>query len=326
MGWNGADLVNEFSAELSDTSTAFKARVVNWINQGLYDIATSHTWPFLRVRGQSILTANLDTHILGLRQPSAPSIATANGGSLTADTTYSVLVTFYESVADVESIAGVASSSVTPTGSVLSLDVTSVPVSTNPLVTARKIYVSKGGAAYYYHSTIANNTSTTTTISTNTTSTVTPPDSDPIYLLDGELYIEGTQVMQGYALQRLRFETNAQVTNNGTPNNWALVSQNTVAVYPRPSSDTTVTYYYYKIPAPVANMSTSVPQLPAWMYEALHDYVIWRGYQYRDRAGQESKRSNYDIALRTQISRKGLGQKKSGRVRSVTPDSDGYAT
>jgi hypothetical protein len=326
MGWNGQDLVDDFAAELSDTSSAFETKVLRWINEGLRDIATSHEWPFLRARGQAILAASTDTNSLVPVQPTAPSVSATSGGALTADSAYTVLVTYYEGVAEVESIAGVASASVTPTGANLTISVTSIPVSTWPLVTARKIYLSKAGAAYYLYETISNNTATTTTITADTTSTVTPPDQWYISKLDGDLYLENTQVLEGYSLQRLRYETNGVVNTAGTPSVWASINQTSVAVYPRPSANTTLSFYYFKLPAQVFNSSTSVPQIPSFMYEALHDYVIWRGFQYRDRAGQESKRANYDSSFRIQVSRKGTDKKRSGRVRSVTPDSDGYAT
>ena len=326
MGWNGQDLVDDFSAELGDTSTAFEAKVLRWVNEGLRDISTSHEWPDLRERGQAVLSANLDTHSIVPVKPTAPALALLTGGALTADVPYKVLVTYYEGVAEVESIAGVASAAATPTGTDLSLTVTSIPVSTFPLVTERRIYLSVSGGAYYYYSTISDNTTTTTTIAANTTSTITPPDQWYIYKIDGDFYLENTQIIEGYSLQRLRYETNAQVSSTGTPIGWASINQTSIAVYPHPSTATTVTFYYFKLPAQVFNTSDSVPQLPAFLYEALHDYVIWRGFQYRDRSGQESKRSNYDSALRVQISRKGSDKKKSGRIRCVTPDSDGYAT
>lgn len=323
MGWNGADLVSDFSSELGDTSTAFKLKVLKWINEGFRDISTSHQWPFLRKKGQ--FPALGESSSLVPSQPSAPSVAISTGGSLTENSVYKVLVTFYEGVAEVESIAGAESASVTATASDKTIDLTSIPVSTHPLVTARRVYLSKDGASFFLHSTIANNTATTLSISTETTSVVTPPDQNYIFQIDGDLYIEGDRMLEGYSLQRLRFETNG-TSADGTPSVWASIDQETITLYPQPTTSTTVSFYYFKLPAQVFDSATSIPQVPAWMYEAIHDYVIWRGYQYRDRSGQESKRSNYDTALRTQISRKGLDKKKFNRVRSVTPDSDGFAT
>lgn len=324
MAWNGAGLVSDFSAELGDTSDTFKARVLGWINDGLLDIATSHKWPFMRERGQSILGAGLDTHNIVPSAPTAPVGAISTGGSLTANSVYKVLITFYESVSGVESIRGVESAVITPTGTDSTIDLTSIPVSTFPLVTARRIYLSKDGASFFYYSEIANNTATTASITANTTSTQLPPDDSYIYVIDGDLYLENNRFLRNQSLQGLRFETNAQVNTSGTPSVWATVNQEQVVVYPKPSSNTTVTFYYFKNPAYVFDSVTSRIPMPQFMYECIHDYVIWRGFQYRDRNGQESKRANYDNNLRTQISRKGSDKKGSGRVRSVTPDSDGY--
>ena len=324
MAWNGAGLVSDFSSELGDTSDTFKARVLGWINDGLVDIATSHKWPFMRERGQSVLTASQDTHNIVPSAPTTPSGAISTGGSLTADSVYKVLITFYESVAGVESIRGVESASITPTGTDLTIDLTSIPVSTFPLVTSRRIYLSKDGASFFYSGEIADNTTTTVSITTNTTSTVLPPDDSYVYVIDGDLYLENNRFLRNQSLQGLRFETNAQINTSGTPSVWASVNQEQVVVYPKPSSNTTVTFYYFKNPPYVADSSDSKIPMPKFMYECIHDYVIWRGFQYRDRNGQESKRANYDNNLRTQISRKGSDKKGSGRVRSVTADSDGY--
>jgi hypothetical protein len=121
----------------------------------------------------------------------------------------------------------------------------------------------------------------------------------------------------------LVYSTNA-VNSTGTPQYWAAVNQSEVYVYPKPASNTTVSFYYFKLPEKIINAATSIPEVPSWLYDDLRNYVKWRGHDYRDRAGQESKKLNYDQGLRTTISRKGQPLKRSGRVRSVTPDSDGY--
>jgi hypothetical protein len=148
MGWNGLDLINDFSTELGDTSSAFKTKVLRWVNEGVKDIATSHPWPFLREKGQSMLLADESSQRLALVKPSAPTVAALAGGSLALLNEYKVLVTFYEGASEVESIAGTPSAGITPLLTDLSITVSAIPVSLNPLVTARKIYVSKGGGAY----------------------------------------------------------------------------------------------------------------------------------------------------------------------------------
>lgn len=325
MGWNGADLVDDFSAELGDTSSTFKTKVLRWINDGIRDIATSHQWPFLREKGKVILASGQDTHSIVLPQPSAPTLAGLVGGSLTDATSYKVLVTFYEGASQIESVAGVDSAALVTATPDLSITVTGIPISASTLVTARKIYLSKAGAEFFLYSTISDNTTVATTITTETSSTLTPPDQNAIHMIDGDFYLEDERIIEGYSLQRLIFETNG-IVSSGTPLIWAPINQEEIRIYPSPSSNTTASFYYFKLPAKVFNVSTSQPQIPSWLFEQLHDYVIWRGYQYRDRAGKESMKLNFDQGLRMAISKKGKSIKRSGRVRSVTPNSDGYCS
>lgn len=323
MGWNGLDLINDFSAELGDTSNGFKTKVLRWVNEGIREISTSHNWPFLREKGKVVLAADLDTHAICLTKPAAPTVALLAGGSLALLNEYKVLVTFFEAQSGVESIAGDASAGVTPLGADLSLTVSAIPVSTSPLVTARKIYVSKGGAAYAYHSTIADNTTLSTTISNDTSSAIVAPERNAIHMIDGDLFIEGQRSLIGTTVQNIVYQSSA-VDSSGTPTSWAPINQEEVLVYPKPSVATTASFYYFKLPAQIFGTISSVPQIPDWLYGDLRNYVIWRGYEFRDRSGKESKKLNYDQDLRSTISRKGGALKRAGRVRSVTPDSDGY--
>ncbi|MDQ3159100.1 MAG: hypothetical protein M3P98_03145 [bacterium] len=332
MGWNGLDLINDLSAELGDTSNSFKTKVLRWINEGVKEIATSHNWEFLREKAKIVLESGTDTHPIVMDMPGAPTVAALAGGSLALLTEYKVLVTFYEAQSKVESIAGTASAGITPLGADLGITLSSIPISTSPLVTARKVYISTTGGAFQYHGIINNNLTetgavgfevpVTYVITAPTTSVLTPPEENAIFMIDGEFYIEDSRIICGTSLQDLIFKSNASNTN-GIPELWASINQEEIQVYPSPTTDTTASFFYFKIPSKIFGIATSVPEIPSWLYNDLRNYVIWRGYNYRDRAGQESKKLNYDEGLRLTISRKGKSTKKSGRVRSVTPDSDG---
>jgi hypothetical protein len=338
MGWNGLDLVNDFAAELGDTSPAFKTKVLRWINEGVKDIATSHQWPFLREKGKVVLTSGLDTHPITLSKPSPPTVAALAGGSLALLNEYKVLVTFYESDSEVESVAGTPSAGIIPAGADLSITLSNIPISTSPLVTARKVYVSKGGSAFAYYGIIENNltelpgtpdplidpaTPVTFAIVADTVSQLIPPEEDAIHMIDGDFYIENNRIVHGTSLQDLIFQSNGS-NAIGTPSIWAPVNEEEIRVYPAPSSNQAASFYYFKLPAYIYGLASSVPQIPSWLREDLKNYVKWRGYDFRDRAGQESKKLNYDSGLRLTISRKGKAVKKSGRVRCTTGDSDGY--
>lgn len=337
MGWNGLDLVNDFSSELGDQSSQFKTKCLRWINEGIKDIATSHQWPFLREKAKVLLVANSDTHAIALAKPSAPTVAPLLGGSLALATSYRVLVTFFESQSGVESIAGVESLGVTPLGANLAITVSDIPVSTSPLVTARKVYVSVNGAAFQYHGMINNNlvelpgtpdplidppTPVVYEVTAPPSSQLTPPEENAIHMIDGDFYLEGDRSLLGTTVQNIIYRSGARNTT-GTPEYWAPVNQEEILVYPKPTADTVASFFYFKLPAKVFGLASSVPQLPSWLYEDLRRYVIWRGYEFRDRAGKESKQQNYQVGLSMSISKKGKALKKSGSIRNMTPDSDG---
>jgi hypothetical protein len=322
MKWNGLALVNGLSAELGDTSTAFKVMVLGYINDGLRDISSKFQWPQMRRKGKAILSADTDTHNLLLPKPSAPSVALAAGGSLTEDVEYKFLVTFYEGEAQVESRAGTASAGVSPTTGNQKVDLSGIPVSESSLVTARKVYLSKGGGAYFYHSTIEDNTTTTTTISTDPTGQITAPTEGYIETLDGDLFIENSRNLEGLSFQDYQTKV-GPLNSSGTPAAWTPIDNEKVLIYPKPTEDIEVSFWYFARPAEVFGTTSSIPQLPSFLLDDLRRYVKWRGMDYRDRDGKESAEITYRDNLKETFSKKGKLVKKSYRVRSTIPDSDG---
>jgi hypothetical protein len=328
MAWNGKDFIDDLSTKLGDTSNSFKSKVLEWTNEGLKDITSRHNWAFSRVLGKKVLTASQATQDISLGQPTVVSVAAASGGSLTADSAYKVLVTYYEGVAEVESIGGVASASVTPTGANLTIDVTSIPVSGDPLVTARKVYLSLAGGNYYLYSTISDNTSTTLSITADVTvagvrDVLRAPRSHAIRSLDGNPFLSGTRTLRYIPLTQIIDSTWATNTS-GTPDYWSDEQEEKLYLYPKPSSALTLSYYYYKIPTEVTYSLVSFFDVPEWLRPDLDRFVTWKGYEYRDRNGQESKINNFEQMLDKTISKKGAQKKVPRRVQDVVGDSDGY--
>ena len=113
--WNGLSLQTEFSTMLGDTSTAFKLKTLQWINDVQLDILTRHDWKFNVYKGKKNLAASTEIHSLDLTAATAPTATMTVGGSLTDGSTYSALITYVESVSGVESLAGAVSATVTGT-------------------------------------------------------------------------------------------------------------------------------------------------------------------------------------------------------------------
>jgi len=297
---------------------------MGWMNDVITDIGTRHDWDFFRVKGQKVLVAGNEEQSLIIGPPGAPSVATSSGGSLTDNSVYKVLITFVES-SGVESAAGTASSSVTPSGSDLQIDVTSIPTSTEPLVTKRKVYLQKDGGAFLLSTTIDDNTTTSTTISADSSSLVEPPDYNPIRVIDGELFLESSSQLEFRDVDQLRLLFQGSFSS-GTPSFWSSLGGDRVLLYPKPSSAIILSFYYYRVPKRIYASTDSVPDLPIWLKPVIRAGVISRGYEYRDRDGQESKLSNYEQLLSDAFSRHGDSKRVKLRVRDVVGDADGWET
>jgi len=321
--WNGADLVDELSALLGDTSSAFEARVLGWINDIQKDICTRHDWDFLRFKGKKVLTASAEEQSLIISPPTAATIAVDVGGDLTEDSDYTVTITFVEGVSGIETQAGTESESVTAT-SVNKMIGADIPVSTDPLVTKRNIYLTKDSGATYFYSTVSDNTTTWTEITADTSSTVEPPDQDYIRKLYGNPFIETTTERQlvHRPIDQLRLLFSGQFSD-GTPEFWAPINEKRVLLYKRPSTALTLSFYYYRTPGDVYNVSTSQPTIPEWLKPVLKAGVIAMGYEYRDREGQEGKLNNYASAFNNYVSRAGSVVSMPLRVRDTQGNSDG---
>lgn len=318
--WNGLDLQTEFSEQLSDTSTAFKTKVLSWINSIQNDIVSRHDWDFMLVKGKKVLTVGSENQDVSLGKPSAATVAAASGGSLTADSTYNVIVTFFEGTTNVESIAGTTSADVTPTGANLTISVSAIPTSADPLVTARKIYIIKDGGAALFSQTISDNTTTTASITADSTSLLEPPDYSHIRKFKGDPFIEGKRILTFTPIEQMRL-LHQGTWSNGTPTKWSVENQtnlsNNILMYSPPSAADTLSFNYYRRPNRIFAVNTSQPNIPPELKEALEAGVIWRGYRYRDRDGERVKKLDYEDALAEAISKYGTSVDAQEVVRDT---------
>lgn len=324
--WNGLSLQGELSALLSDESTVFKARVSQWIRDIELDICSRHYWPFLRAKAKKIMTVGSEDQSLLLSVATAPTVAIASGGSLTALSTYKIRVTFYESISGIETFQGAESSLVTADAVNKTINLTAIPVGVGPLITGRKVYLSKDSGDYFLHTTISDNSTTTLSITNETTSKIQPPDFGYISKIDGEFFIEGKQQLKAMDLQTLRQSySDIYTSNTGSPYAYSLLSEERAILYPVPSTAETLSFYYFKVPMGIYPSADSIPTIPAKLKQVLVAGVEWKGYQYRDRDGKDSNQSRYEELLRQSISQYGSPDRHSYRIRDVVGTSGGYS-
>lgn len=328
--WNGTDLQTDLSEQLGDTSTAFKTKVLGWMNEIQNDIVSRHSWPFLRFKGKKLLTASAEEHSLIYSVPGAPTVATASGGSLTAESTYKVLITFVDSNG-AETRAGTESASVTPTGANLTISVSAIATSTEALVTKRRVYLDKDGAGFFLSQEIADNTTTTASITADTADSSTtpgpqePPDYDFIRALDGHPFFEGNTSRQliHKPVDQMRLVFPGTFPS-GSVIYFDHLGFDKIATYPAISAAESVSFYYYRMPERIYASVNSQPEIPIWLKPVLNAGVLALGYEFRDRSGQESKRQNYENLLSRAISRMGTPVKVQTRVRDVVGDTQGF--
>ena len=326
MGWNGYDLVTDMAKLNSDTSPSGRIKALDYINFITMDICAYHEWAFLRQKGKILMDTDTEEQDLLISKPGAPTVSASAGGSL-EDATYSVKVTFYESVADIESQVGTASADVATSGANNTISVTAIPVSTDPLVTARKIYLKKGTGDYVLYSTIEDNTTTTLSITANTSGSLGPPydDYDYIQSLDGPPFLETSSALTEESINQLRLLFSGDwADSNGRPDLFAMLHYTKIITYPRNNTTDNLSFYYFKNPKKLYDSTSSIPTIPVWLRETLEAGVDWRGYRFKDRSGKIETRSVYYNTLTDIISRKGTPNKSSKKVRDVMGNSEGY--
>lgn len=307
---------------LGDTSTGFKTRVLGWINDICRDIASKHNWPQLYFFGSKYIQNTNEEQSLLIAEPSAPAATASAGGSLTASTTYSVAVTFYQGASKTQSRKSTPVNVSTDVSN-KTISLTNIPVSSDPLATARKIYLSKAGGKFYLYSTINDNVTTTASITADTTSTFTPPDFDYIREVIGNPNIQNTRQLEyrPYDQLKLLFAQNFSIS---TPSYWASRGEDRLVMYPRANIGTVVNFSYQKVPNEVFADADSEIELPITLKIVLKQGVKWLGSEYRDRDDQFIQAQKYESALGDAFSKFGNKARIPLRVRSTQGTSDGY--
>jgi hypothetical protein len=322
--WNGESLVDEFSALLGDTSTAFKTRVLGWVNDTIIDISTKHDWAFHLVKGKKFLAQDIEEHLLEVDPPGASDIELDDAGELSAGSIYSVLFTFSQD-SGVESLAGEVTSEVVTTASLKSIYLDNIPTSDESLVTKRNIYLKKDDGEFYFHSTIEDNFTTSYTVDTDVDSTVEAPDYAAIRRLKGSPFFEDNRAkyLDYRDIEQLRKLAQGQ-WSSGTPEYFTPMAQNSIATYPVPGEEMEVSFYYYRTPFRLYYSEDSQPDIPAYLKPVLKAGVIAMGFEYRDRDRQEMKKADYQNALYDAINRGGRVANVEYSVRDVYGNYSGF--
>lgn len=305
--WNGSALQTRLAQKYGFSDSTSLIRVLEWANDISNDIQSCHSWPFLKFKMKKQIVSGDQEIDISPQVPSACTIALLAGGTITDATAITVKITFVlfdesgKEINSLESEPSTASNSVTTTTGTQSLTLTAVDLydgtsTVKPTVIHRRVYVKVGSAAYFLSKTLEDNTTTTTTVTTIPSSVIEPPEYSLVSLMAAEdPFIEGSGVSLCQNKLDAILKSDPGLTASGTPAYYARVSPTKILIYPKPSATYTISYWVYRIPSRIFADTDRPIQLHHALKEALDAGVTWKGYEYKDQDGQESKQNTYEM-------------------------------
>lgn len=311
--WTGSALQTRYSQKYGFVDTESKKRILEWLNEIQRDIAAYGPLPDLKIKLKKLVSAGAEEIELSPPIPAAPTVAGGSGGSL-ASASYKAKVTFVifsgttaREVHSIESEPSSASSAATVSSGKLSIS--SIPTMTgsatvNPTTIWRRIYIEKDASGdWVLAGTIQDNTTTALDITADSTSTVAPPEGTLVGFMSTEHpLVEGSSVfLEEDSLDAIN-TYDPGLSSSGTPSRYARISKRRIRIYPKPSSDITISYWVYRFPSAMFADTTRAIQLPEELKTVLDAGVTWKFYEYKDSDGQEQKLANYEAMKQSKFS------------------------
>ena len=318
QSWNGKTFIARMVGELWGrvTDATFLQRVIDWSNEIQDELVEGIPLDYFRFPLKKLLPTLSEIVSLDPQVPAALTAVIAAGGSLTAGSSYKVYSTFVIYDDDtrkyIESEKSPASAASAATGANLQINCTAIPTysgdtTPKPTTIYRRIYVSElatGETEYaepFFYSEITDNTSTTLSITAEPTSTITPPSSSELDQISSDYpyFYGGNRLQKADANQFRRLSVLGG--DSTSPRDYDLIGNNRIQLFPKLSSSAstaqrTLIYRIYRRPHEIFYDATRDIDLPIQAKQALALGVLWKGYDFRDRDGKESKQINYDKA------------------------------
>lgn len=303
---NGSTLRDNYCQENGFTDTTSKARTLRYMNEIQKDISAGVDWPNLKFKLKKLIASGSQEVDISPQIPSAPTVAASAGGALTADSACLVKVSFVvfdesgEEYGSIESQPSDASSSVTPTGTDLTLSLSAIDTydgstSVKPATIHRRIYLKQGTGDYVLAKTLEDNTTTSTTIAANPTSTIEPPEFSMVdHMSDEDPIIEAS----GRFLEQVKLDDilkwDPNLSSSGTPQYYARVSPTKILIYPKTSSSLTLSYWAFRRPSRIFADSDRPIQLDPSLELLLQAGVDWKWFKYKQEADWYSMYELYE--------------------------------
>lgn len=332
--WSGLYLVNRLTEKLGDTSTNYRKRVLEWINDIQDDLmGDGEHWGFLKIKLKKVIAANSREVVLSPQIPDAPTVAAVNGGTLGAGS-YKVKVSFLifdqssiykNSIESEPSEASAAAVIANPNQTLALTDIDTFDGDNTVLPNTiwRRIYISKDDGDYFWVQDIEDNTTLTLNISAPyTASLIEPVMESPVLKLSKEgpwVYGQGWKPKETDLDHILSFN---QSNSSGNPHSYARLHGDRIFFYPTVSAQSLIEYYAIKRPRRIFDNYDEI-QIPQELRNVIEAGVTWKHYEYFDRDGQETKKANYEEEIQKAISKFSKPGGRSLRIRDTVGDWEG---
>lgn len=329
MIFNGRDLTTKYLRFYGMSDNRSRERVLEWLNDIVVDIATSYSWPFSKVQVKKIIKADHQTIDLSPDAPEVKSsiVAYPSAGGFEIGQKLKVLVTFCyyddskKEISSIESVAGPVSDLFTVAENGKSVVINNLPICPNdsirPRYVTRKVYVQLNDGKFCLQAEISNNTDTSLIVSNYKLNKITPPTVGLVESLDGDPYLYNERrTLKEVTLEELRCY-DPMLIKSGPPSYYVRLTNNSIFIYPVPSSDCVLTFFANKRPAEVFDDENSVPQVLLSLGNVIEAGMISKIYEDKDKDGQESKKGNYSSLLKDAFGRYGNSYQKPSTVKMV---------
>jgi hypothetical protein len=292
--WNGKELQASYAEEAGYGDSKSLARTLKYINDIQTEIATSADWANLKFKLQKIISSDSQKFDISPQVPEAPSIELSTDGTLTAGKECKVKVTFVifdeekQEYSSIESEPSPASNSVTTSAGNQKIKLTNIPSLEGDYdseMVHRRIYLKIGSEPYFLAATIKENDSNTATIDAIPSSTIEPPEQSMVDHLSAEdiAIHAGSRVLVEASIDDIQ-KYDPALSSVGTPVYYARISDTKILIYPRPSSDITISYWIKRRPSRIFPEEDRSIQLSRSLENVLEVGVTWKWMKYKQDA------------------------------------------
>lgn len=291
--WNGKELQEYYTEEAGYSDSRALTRTLKFLNEIQNDIASGADWPNLKFKLKKLIKRGTQRVDVSPQIPEAPAIQISAGGALTGAQAYRVKVTFVifdeegQEFSSIESEPSSPSNEVIPTDENLQILVTNIPSyegssNISPNIIHRRVYLKQGTGPYLLAATLTDNDANQVTIAANPSSTIEPPEQSMVeHLASEDITLSiGSFTLKEQSLDEIQ-QYDPGLTATGTPQYYARISETKILIYPKPSTNVTLTYWVKRRPSRIFPDAERALQINRSLESVIDVGVNWKWMKYK---------------------------------------------